>query len=79
MRNDINLLDPDTFIEGVPYEWFAYLRQHAPVFRHPMANGRGPWIITRYRDLVEVSRDAQNYSSRRAAIAHLRASASEDC
>ena len=27
-----------------------------------MANGHGPWIITRYRDLVEVSRDAQNYS-----------------
>lgn len=62
MRNDINLLDPDTFIEGVPYEWFAYLRQHAPVYRHPLANGRGPWIITRYRDLAEVSRDAQNYS-----------------
>jgi cholest-4-en-3-one 26-monooxygenase len=62
LRKDINLLDPDTFIEGVPYEWFAYLRHHAPVYRHPLANGRGPWIITRYRDLVEVSRDAQNYS-----------------
>jgi cholest-4-en-3-one 26-monooxygenase len=62
LRNDINLLDPDTFIAGVPYEWLAYLRRHAPVYRHPLANGRGPWIVTRYRDLVEVSRDAQNYS-----------------
>lgn len=60
----INLLDPDRFVEGVPHEWFTYLRQHAPVYKHPEPDG-GPgfWVITRYDDVVAINRDGQTYSS----------------
>ena len=62
--SQINLLDPDRFVEGVPHEWFTYLRQHAPVYRHPEPKG-GPgfWVVTRYDDVVAINRDGQTFSS----------------
>ena len=62
--SQINLLDPDRFVEGVPHEWFTYLRHHAPVYRHPEPNG-GPgfWVVTRYDDVVAINRDGQTFSS----------------
>jgi cholest-4-en-3-one 26-monooxygenase len=62
--SEINLLDPDCFVKGVPHEWFTWLRHNAPVYKHSEPNG-GPgfWAVTRYRDLVEVNRDAQTFSS----------------
>src|ERR1700738_3896206 len=62
--SEINLLDPDRFVRGVPHEWFTYLRHHAPVYRHPEGNG-GPgfWVVTRYDDIVSINRDGQTFSS----------------
>jgi len=59
----IDLLDPDSFIRGVPHEWFTYLRHNAPLFWHSEPGGRGFWVITRYDDVVAVNRDSQTYSS----------------
>jgi cholest-4-en-3-one 26-monooxygenase len=55
---DIDLISPDAFTERVPHEWFSYLREHAPVYRHPEPNG-GPgfWVITTYDDVVALNRD----------------------
>ena len=61
--SEINLLDPERFVQGVPHEWFTYLRHHAPVYKHLEPRGPGFWVVTRYRDLVEVNHDAQTYSS----------------
>ena len=62
--SQINLLDLDRFATSVPHEWFTYLRQHAPVCRHPEGHdGPGFWIVTRYDDVVKVNRDAATYSS----------------
>jgi len=62
--SQINLLDPDRFVESVPHEWFTYLRHHAPVYRHPEpAGGPGFWVITRYDDVVAINRDGQTFSS----------------
>ena len=62
--SEIDLLDLDTFVRGVPHEWFTYLRHHAPVYRHPEpAGGPGFWVITRYDDVVQVNRDARTFSS----------------
>ena len=36
--SDINLLDMDRFAQGVPHEWFTYLRNNAPVYKHPEPN-----------------------------------------
>ncbi|HVN28268.1 MAG TPA: steroid C27-monooxygenase, partial [Candidatus Binataceae bacterium] len=62
--NEIDLLDPDRFTTGVPHEWFTYLRNNAPIYRHPEPNnGPGFWVVTRYADVVEVGRDGTTYSS----------------
>ncbi len=60
---DIDLLDRDVFTERVPHEWFAYLREHAPVYRHPEPDGPGFWVITRYDDIVATNRDWETSSS----------------
>jgi cholest-4-en-3-one 26-monooxygenase len=60
---DIDLLELDRFTEGVPHEWFTYLRHHAPVYRHPEPAGPGFWVLTKHADVVTVGRDARTFSS----------------
>jgi cholest-4-en-3-one 26-monooxygenase len=61
--DDINLLE-DTWADRVPHDQFEILRREAPVFRHPEPDG-GPgfWALTRYADVVAVSRDVKTFSS----------------
>lgn len=61
--SDINLLDLDTFTSGPTHHWFTYLREHAPVYRHPEPHGPGFWVVTKYDDVVAVNRNAKTYSS----------------
>ena len=61
--SQIDLLDPKSFEERVPHEWFTWLRHNAPVFKHAEPAGPGFWVVTRYDDVVEVNRDGQTYSS----------------
>jgi cholest-4-en-3-one 26-monooxygenase len=61
--SDINLLDRDTFTNGVPHEWFTYLRANAPVYKHAEPDGPGFWVITKYEDVVAVGRDGATFSS----------------
>jgi cholest-4-en-3-one 26-monooxygenase len=61
--SDIDLLDRDAFTNGVPHDWFTYLRHNAPVYKHPEPNGPGFWVITKYDDVVAVGRDGVTYSS----------------
>ncbi|HEY6419878.1 MAG TPA: cytochrome P450 [Candidatus Binataceae bacterium] len=72
--NQIDLLSPDSFVQGVPHEWFTYLRRNAPVYKHPEPNGPGFWVITRYDDVVQVGRDSQSFSSEqeRGGVVQLR-------
>jgi cholest-4-en-3-one 26-monooxygenase len=66
---DVDLYDPDTFVPGVPHEYFALLRREAPVFQHPYPDGGHFWCITRHEDLVTVNRDNSTFSSwRRTAL-----------
>jgi cholest-4-en-3-one 26-monooxygenase len=60
---DIDLLDRDVFTRGVPHDWFTYLRQNQPVYRHPEPNGPGFWVVTKYDDVYGVGRDAATFSS----------------
>jgi cholest-4-en-3-one 26-monooxygenase len=59
----IDLYDPGVYEREVPHEAFAYLRREAPVYWHPEPTGPGFWAVTRYDDVVAVSRDAVTYSS----------------
>jgi cholest-4-en-3-one 26-monooxygenase len=64
--SDIDLLDRDRFTEGVPHEWFTFLRKEAPVYKHPEPGGPGFWVVTKHADVVAVGRDAETYSSHQA-------------
>jgi cholest-4-en-3-one 26-monooxygenase len=61
--------DPDLYATRLPLEEFAELRQTAPVWWNPqprnLAGFRddGYWVVTRFQDVKEVSRDSELYSS----------------
>ncbi len=60
--SDINLVDPDVFVEGVPHDQFTLLRHEAPVFWHEDEHG-GFWALTKHDDVVHANRDAKTFSS----------------
>jgi cholest-4-en-3-one 26-monooxygenase len=61
--NDIDLTDSKHFVDGVPHEWFTYLRHNAPVWWHAEADGPGFWAVTSYNECVAVNRDYEHFSS----------------
>jgi cholest-4-en-3-one 26-monooxygenase len=70
---DIDLIDPETFADGLPLEQFAVMRDQAPAFWHPQPGtwGDGFWVITRHADVMEVSRQPEVFSSyERGALLH---------
>jgi cytochrome P450 len=58
----IDLYDPASYAGGQPHDQFAWLRANDPVYRHPCPDGDF-WAVTRYRDVVAVSKDPGTYSS----------------
>lgn len=64
--NDIDLLDRDRFIEGIPHDWFTYLRANAPIYHHPEPDGPGFWVFTTHEDVTAIGRDAKHFSSEQA-------------
>ncbi|MCZ6781968.1 MAG: cytochrome P450 [Proteobacteria bacterium] len=61
--SDIDLTDPENFLEGTPHHWFKELREKDPVHWHEEEEGTGFWCITKYHDLIQVSRNPQIFSS----------------
>jgi cytochrome P450 len=59
----IDLLDLRAYADGPPHEQLRWLREHDPVHWHAEPNGPGFWAVTRWDDVVSVSRDAQTFSS----------------
>ncbi len=62
-RSDIDLLDRDRFTQGIPHEWFAWMRENEPVFHHDEPDGPGFWVVSRHADVVTCNRDAKAFSS----------------
>jgi cholest-4-en-3-one 26-monooxygenase len=60
---DIDLYNPDNFVDGVPHHFFKLLRREAPLYRHPEPYGPGFWALTKYDDVVKVSLDSATFSS----------------
>jgi len=65
----IDLIDPAAYQrDGPPYQQFAWLREQAPVHWHAAGGGDGwPgfWAVTRHRDVEQVSRNPELFSSAR--------------
>lgn len=64
----IRLDDPDSFTDGVPYEWFEYLRREEPVYWHPLGGDDGFWCVTKADDVGRVSREPETFSSTEKGI-----------
>jgi cholest-4-en-3-one 26-monooxygenase len=63
--DDIDLTDSKSFADGVPHEWFAFLRKNAPVWWQEETAGPGFWAVTTHADCTEVNRDYERFSSAR--------------
>lgn len=64
MTTHVDITDPSLYAQGIPHEVFAEMRRTEPVAER-MYEGRPYWAVTRYQDLVTVTRDPQTYSSAR--------------
>ena len=66
---DIDLVEPDNYVERIPFEWFDHLRHEHPVVWHPEpAPNHGFWAVTRYDDLAAIHMDWRTYSSELGAV-----------
>ena len=58
------LTSHDTYVTDVPHDVFRELRATNPVAWTEEEDGRGFWSITRYDDILSVSRHTELFSSR---------------
>ncbi len=58
-----DITDHDVYTRGVPHATFLRLRDEAPVSFTEEADGRGFWSVTRYDDVLFVSRHTELFSS----------------
>ena len=62
---DIDLTDLAVFADRCPHDWFSFLRENAPVWRHP-GNERSDnepfWCVTSYEHIAQVHRSGTLYS-----------------
>ena len=61
--DNIDIYEPDNYVEQVPLADFAKLRERAPVFWHPHPDGGGYWVVSRHEDVVAVSKDFNTFSA----------------
>ena len=61
--DDVDLTDLDVWERRVPYDWFALLRNEAPLYWQEEKDGRGFWAFTRYDDVLAMAKDWETYSS----------------
>ena len=66
----VDLKNPDLYRDGIPHEVFTRLRREAPVAWNPEDDGRGFWAVTRYEDIVAVSKRPEVFSSDRKHGGH---------
>ena len=68
---DIDLIDTQCWVDGVPHEQFALLRSEAPVFSHPWPESnenRFFWCLTLHEDVRMATRDIETFSSSRSGV-----------
>ncbi len=64
-----NLIEPSDYAErGYPHPLFTKLRQQHPVFRWERTGGLPFWAITKYEDIVAISKDPTRFISERRLV-----------
>lgn len=61
--SDIDVYDIDTYVKGIPHDRYKRLRAESPVYFNKEPGGRGFWAITKYADVVSISKDPRTFSS----------------
>ncbi len=73
----VDLSSSETYEREIPHEYFAWLRENEPVHWQPPGPRRvipgsplgleqdGFWVVSRHRDIIEVSLDQKRFSSER--------------
>lgn len=60
----LNLLDPDTYADGIPHEFFSEKRREEPLYwQDDPRTGVGFWVVTKYDDLQYISKHPELFSS----------------
>jgi len=65
--NEIDVYDLDTYVKGIPHDLFRRLRAEDPVHFNPEPGGPGFWAVTKYADVVMISKEPKTFSSSRGA------------
>ncbi len=61
---EIDIYSSELFVQGVPHDRFTTLRAEAPVYHHlDPEKAEGFWAVTRYEDVVTISRNPEIFSS----------------
>src|SRR4051794_13979606 len=63
MDTTIDLLDIDRFQRLEHHDMFRRLRAENPVSWHEMPGEDGFWSLVKHKDVIEVNRDAERFSS----------------
>lgn len=62
--DQLQIIDPQHYVDhGYPHEAWNRLRREAPVFWYENFKGKPFWAITKYEDVVNISRDPELWSS----------------
>ncbi|OYN81863.1 steroid C27-monooxygenase [Mycolicibacterium sphagni] len=74
MPSGFDFTDPDLIKEGMPVAQFAQLRKTAPVWWNEQPLGStvfddgGYWVITKHRDIRDISRDGHLWSTNKQGV-----------
>lgn len=64
----VDLFDPNFYADGDPHPVWAYLRNHAPLHRQTLPDGREFLSVTRYHDACQVLGDHREFTSERGSL-----------
>lgn len=60
---DLDLMDPKSFSDGIPYEYFRHLRSSPGLPMGTDTDGERFWYLTRHSEVSDVSRDTARFAS----------------
>lgn len=64
---DFDLTAPETFRANSLQAMWSQVREVSPVYWHPYGD-TGFWVVSRYRDVLAVYRDSENFTSERGSV-----------
>ncbi|MFI6850148.1 cytochrome P450 [Kitasatospora sp. NBC_00085] len=69
---DLDLMDPASFADGVPHAYFRRLRQTEGLVKGVDTDGEPLWHVVRHGEVAAVSRDARTFSSSPTTMTSIR-------